>query len=209
MLGLEKRASKSGIIIAGSSGVSSDCSLFSNSESTNQSIDKNGNPYVGAPSMGAVGAITYRGRSASPPAHPVFTNAKAGYIDGDTHPPTAVTAILLAVPDSRIESVARSLPSLGGFPVVLHKSGVLGSAVLAPRASRGWATGSIHPLVSIPDPVTSAAKLRGASFLYHMQDIHPEIAFASGESKGKGLVFRLLRWLDRLLRRRAVGHASV
>ena len=57
MLGLEKRASKSGIIIAGSSGLSSDCSLFSNSQSTNQSIDKNGNPFVGAPSMGAVGAI--------------------------------------------------------------------------------------------------------------------------------------------------------
>lgn len=57
MLGLEKRASKSGIIIAGSSGVESDCSLFSNSESTNQSIDKNGNPSVTAPSMGAAGAI--------------------------------------------------------------------------------------------------------------------------------------------------------
>lgn len=57
MLGLEKRASKSGIIIAGNAGVSSDCSLFSNSESTNQSIDKNGNPSVTAPSMGAAGAI--------------------------------------------------------------------------------------------------------------------------------------------------------
>lgn len=57
MMGLEKRATKSGIIIAGSAGVSSDCSLFSNSPSTNQSIDKNGNPYVGAPGMGAVGAI--------------------------------------------------------------------------------------------------------------------------------------------------------
>ena len=57
MMGLEKRATKSGIIIAGSAGVSSDCSLFSNSPSTNQSIDKNGNPFVGAPAMGAVGAI--------------------------------------------------------------------------------------------------------------------------------------------------------
>jgi hypothetical protein len=57
MLGLEKRATKSGIIIAGNAGVSSDCSLFSNSESTNQSIDKNGNPSVTAPSMGAAGAI--------------------------------------------------------------------------------------------------------------------------------------------------------
>ena len=57
MLGLEKRATKSGIIIAGNAGVSSDCSLFSNSQSTNQSIDKNGNPSVTAPSMGAVGAI--------------------------------------------------------------------------------------------------------------------------------------------------------
>ena len=57
MLGLEKRATKAGINIAGSSGVSSDCSLFSNSPSTNKSIDKNGNPFVGAPAMGAVGAI--------------------------------------------------------------------------------------------------------------------------------------------------------
>ena len=57
MLGLEKRATKSGIIIAGNAGVDSDCSLFSNSASTNQSIDKNGNPMVRAPSMGAHGAI--------------------------------------------------------------------------------------------------------------------------------------------------------
>ena len=57
MMGLEKRATKSGIIIAGNAGVSSDCSLFSNSPSTNQSIDKNGNPSVTAPGMGAVGAI--------------------------------------------------------------------------------------------------------------------------------------------------------
>jgi hypothetical protein len=57
MLGLEKRASKAGITIAGNAGVASDCSLFSNSESTDKSIDKNGNPSVTAPSMGAHGAI--------------------------------------------------------------------------------------------------------------------------------------------------------
>lgn len=57
MLGLEKRASKAGIIIAGNAGVSSDCSLFSNSSSTDKSIDKSGSPTVTAPSMGAHGAI--------------------------------------------------------------------------------------------------------------------------------------------------------
>ena len=57
MLGLEKRDTKAGITFAGSSGMEADCSPFSNSQSLNQSIDKNGNPTVIAPSMGAVGAI--------------------------------------------------------------------------------------------------------------------------------------------------------
>jgi predicted short-subunit dehydrogenase-like oxidoreductase (DUF2520 family) len=46
----------------------------------------------------------------------------------------------------------------------LHTSGALSSEVLAALAAKGFQTGSIHPLVSISDPVSGAAALRGAYF---------------------------------------------
>jgi glycosyltransferase involved in cell wall biosynthesis len=40
-----------------------------------------------------------------------------------------------------------------------------------------------------------AARLRGASFVYHCQDLHPEVALHSRLLR-RGLVYRLLLWLD-------------
>ena len=68
----------------------------------------------------------------------------------------------------------------------------------------------IHILRTRPDIVTAAtfppviaawsaslaARLIGAKFIYHMQDIHPEVSFFSGGKLGKGIFFRTLRWLD-------------
>jgi hypothetical protein len=86
MLGLEKRATKSGIIVAGSSGVESDCSMFSNSASTNQSIDKNGNPTVKAPSMGAHGAIQKSDSWQVGEYHPYSPQIEDPYKDIDPSP---------------------------------------------------------------------------------------------------------------------------
>ena len=48
--------------------------------------------------------------------------------------------------------------------VVLHTSGALSSAVLAPLAERGFHTGSIHPLISVSDPRAGADALNGAFY---------------------------------------------
>jgi len=68
----------------------------------------------------------------------------------------------------------------------------------------------IHVLRLRPDVVTAstfppviaawsaglAARLVGARFIYHMQDIHPEVSEFSGSRLGRGFVARALRWLD-------------
>lgn len=48
-----------------------------------------------------------------------------------------------------------------------------------------------------------AAQLTGARFIYHMQDIHPEISSFSGGFLGRRLPSRILRWLDNQTLRRA------
>lgn len=72
--------------------------------------------------------------------------------------------ILISTPDDEIEGVARSLAALATDGVVLHTSGALSSGVLSPLARAGLHTGSIHPLISVSDPKSGAAALRGAFF---------------------------------------------
>lgn len=76
--------------------------------------------------------------------------------------------ILITTPDGEILKTADRLASLEASPrgrTVLHTSGALAaSEVLAPLAAAGFATGSLHPLVSISEPGTGADKLRGAFY---------------------------------------------
>ena len=75
--------------------------------------------------------------------------------------------VLITTPDDAIEEAAQSLRDSWGDrrrSVVLHTSGALSSEVLVPLAEQGWQTGSIHPLVSISEPVSGAAALHGAFF---------------------------------------------
>jgi predicted short-subunit dehydrogenase-like oxidoreductase (DUF2520 family) len=64
---------------------------------------------------------------------------------------------LICVPDDQIAHIATELSRLDfdHKPVVLHTSGALSSAVLAPLRAKGWSTGSVHPLLSISDSQTS------------------------------------------------------
>lgn len=48
-----------------------------------------------------------------------------------------------------------------------------------------------------------AARISDAAFVYHMQDVHPEVSQNAGGFLGRGLPFRLLRWLDNGTLRRA------
>jgi len=60
---------------------------------------------------------------------------------------------LITVPDDQTAGVATQLSRLktDRQVAVLHTSGALSSAVLAPLRERGWHTGSVHPLISVSD----------------------------------------------------------
>jgi predicted short-subunit dehydrogenase-like oxidoreductase (DUF2520 family) len=74
--------------------------------------------------------------------------------------------LLIATPDDQIDGVAKALAKLNRdtsrSSTVLHTSGALSSDVLAPLRSRGWSTGSLHPLVSVSEPKAGARLLRHA-----------------------------------------------
>lgn len=61
---------------------------------------------------------------------------------------------------------------------------------------------STSPPIVLAAVVSAAARLRGARFIYHCMDLHPEIGALSGEFRNP-LVFRLLRSLDRSTCRRS------
>jgi len=71
--------------------------------------------------------------------------------------------IVIATPDAAIEPVATKLASLVQSEVVaskktrtvLHTSGAISSTVLNPLRLAGFATGSLHPLVSVSDAKSS------------------------------------------------------
>lgn len=48
-----------------------------------------------------------------------------------------------------------------------------------------------------------AARLTGARFVYHMQDVHPEVSLNAGGAMGRGLALKLARWFDNATLRRA------
>lgn len=48
-----------------------------------------------------------------------------------------------------------------------------------------------------------AARLIGARFVYHMQDLHPEVSLYSGGMMGRGMTLRIARWLDNMTLQRA------
>ncbi len=73
-------------------------------------------------------------------------------------PPTVpADVVVLAVPDARIEGVARNLLARmadGPAPVILHCAGALGVEAFGglPQRAGGVAFGAMHPLVSFADP---------------------------------------------------------
>jgi len=67
--------------------------------------------------------------------------------------------VVLAVPDRTVAAVAAAIESRPD-PLVIHVSGSLGLDVLAGHPRRG----SLHPLVSMPDPSTGAARLRSGAW---------------------------------------------
>jgi predicted short-subunit dehydrogenase-like oxidoreductase (DUF2520 family) len=79
--------------------------------------------------------------------------------------------LIIATADPDIESVSRAIAKrLKPGRIVLHTSGSLSSDVLSSLASDGHFTGSIHPLISISDPVAGAESFEGAFFCIEGND---------------------------------------
>ena len=74
-------------------------------------------------------------------------------------PGAGADLVLSCVPDAAVARLAAGWP-VHDHVVVAHCAGSLGLDVLAPHPM----VGSVHPLVSLPDPVTGAQRLQGAWF---------------------------------------------
>lgn len=73
------------------------------------------------------------------------------------------------------------------------------------RSRPDLVTAATFPPVIAAWSASLAARLVGAKFVYHMQDIHPEVSSIAGGGLGSGLPARLLRWLDNQTLRRSAA----
>ncbi len=115
---------------------------------------------------GALDGLTYLGRSAEPPPHPIFDGV-AGYAMGYGPVSEETTVLVLAVPDDTLHEVANEVARVGparGGCVVLHLSGALSTDVLTPLHVAGYTVGSLHPLQTVADPWSGADRLRGCAY---------------------------------------------
>ena len=128
--------------------------------------------------LDAVERLTYFGRGMEPPPHPLFdphpiagdadtAPAGAEYQMLPAAPPNGTTIVILAVPDDALPEVVHDLAMMGPAPsgcVALHLSGALSTDSLAPLHHRGYAIGSMHPLMAVADPWLAGDRLVGAAF---------------------------------------------
>lgn len=71
------------------------------------------------------------------------------------------------------------------------------------RARADVVSAGTFPPVLAAWSASLAARMVGARFVYHVQDIHPELSAYSGGRLGRGLPAHVLRWLDNQTLRRA------
>ncbi|MBX7169997.1 MAG: DUF2520 domain-containing protein [Pyrinomonadaceae bacterium] len=73
--------------------------------------------------------------------------------------------VLITVQDSEIRSVSDNLAErLDHLPFVFHTSGAISSKELFRLSDEGCDVASLHPLISVSDPVVGANKFKGAYF---------------------------------------------
>lgn len=92
----------------------------------------------------------------------------AGRVSADPAAAAAGTGpVVIAVPDDAIGRLAASLARAGGaWPgrVVLHTSGLVPAAALAPLAGRGAAVASLHPVQAFPRKDLPASVFNGVTW---------------------------------------------
>lgn len=116
---------------------------------------------------GAVERLTFFGRTAEPPPHPLFDSAAVHYAMGYGPFSEDTSILLLAVPDDAIRDVANQVARGGAAPspcVALHLSGALSTDVMTPLHTAGFTVGSLHPLQTVADPWSGAARLHGCAY---------------------------------------------
>ncbi len=116
---------------------------------------------------GGAESLTYCGRRPDPPPHPLFIQGWARYVFGLEKPEAGTTAVILSVPDESLPEISMVLAAQGEAPpgcAAFHLSGALGTDPLAPLMARGYATGTLHPLQALADPVLGGEQLQGAAF---------------------------------------------
>ena len=118
---------------------------------------------------GEIPRLTYIGREAEPPPHPIFNARRASvdYLMGPGPVPQDATILILAVPDDRLGAVAQGVAGYGDSPVdcaAFHLAGALTTDVLAPLHSVGYAVGSLHPLQTVADPWSAGDRLVGTAY---------------------------------------------
>lgn len=161
--------------------------------------------------------LTHRYYAPDTPAYATMLRTIAEGLAGNTGHAISVFA---SMPSYRGRATAPRREDMNGvsvrrLPVFAEKSGVPGARalnVLIYCLGLAW-----HILRQRPDVVTAstfppvfagwtaslAARIVGARFIYHMQDVHPEVSRISGGLMGRGIAFRLLRTLDNRTLRRA------
>lgn len=80
---------------------------------------------------------------------------RGGTVRGAAH---GVDLVMITTPDRAVAEVAAAIEP--DDALVVHTAGALGLEVLAGHPRRG----ALHPLVSLPDPVTGAARLRAGAW---------------------------------------------
>jgi predicted short-subunit dehydrogenase-like oxidoreductase (DUF2520 family) len=111
--------------------------------------------------------------------------------DGDIARCSAATdLVLLAVPDGAVAEVAATVEA-DGVAVVAHVSGSLGLAPLAGHVRRAV----LHPLVSLPDPDTGAARLRAGAWFGLSTEGDPLAAEVVADLGGRAIAVREADWV--------------
>lgn len=86
--------------------------------------------------------------------------------------------------------------------VVMYCSGLFYAII---RLRPDVVTAATFPPIAAGWFASIAAKIVGARFIYHMQDIHPEVSLYSNGLLGRGVVCRLLMGIDNQTLRRAAS----
>jgi predicted short-subunit dehydrogenase-like oxidoreductase (DUF2520 family) len=111
--------------------------------------------------------------------------------DGDVARCSATAdLVLLAVPDGAVAEVAATVEA-DGVAVVAHVSGSLGLAPLTGHVRRAV----LHPLVSLPDPETGAARLRDGAWFGLSTEGDPLAVEVVADLGGRAIAVKEADWV--------------